>query len=173
MNDERDDFDAAFESLFACGYRAAYRLVGSRPDAEDLAIEAVARAQTRWEEVAGYAEAWVVRTATNLALDLVRRGQPRETADRPKADDLSVEHRLDLVRALGRLPKRQREVVLLRYVGDRSEAEVATVLKISAGSVKTHASRGLATLRSSLVGYQFDEAVPVAPVTHKETDDVR
>jgi RNA polymerase sigma factor (sigma-70 family) len=55
---------------------------------------------------------------------------------------------LDLQRALDRLSTRQREVVVLRYVADLSEADVARVLGCSVGSVKTHASRGLTTLRA-------------------------
>jgi DNA-directed RNA polymerase specialized sigma24 family protein len=167
------DFDEAFASLFTCAYRAAFRLVGNRPDAEDVAIEAVARAQTRWQELAAYGEAWVVRTATNLALDLMRRGRPRFVPDPAAGPDLVVEHRVDLVRALGRLPKRQREVVLLRYVGDRSEHEVAMVLGISAGAVKTHASRGLTALRARLADYQIGSSVGAAPAAPKEPDDVR
>lgn len=161
-----------FARLFACGYRAAFRLVGTRSDAEDVAIEAVARAQARWDEVAGYPEAWVVRAATNLALDQVRRGRPRLLSARPEAPDHSVEHRLDLLAALRYLSRRQLEVVLLRYVGDCSEREVAALLGISTGSVKQHASRGLAALRSRMTGYQFDEPTEAGPI-QEEHDDVR
>lgn len=52
--------------------------------------------------------------------------------------------------ALRSLPDRQREVLALRYYLDLSEAEIATTLGISAGSVKTHAHRGLATLADRL-----------------------
>ena len=48
------------------------------------------------------------------------------------------------------LPRRQREVVVLRHVADMSEADVAAALGCSIGSVKTHASRGLASLRAML-----------------------
>ena len=58
--------------------------------------------------------------------------------------------RVDLNRALGTLPPRQREVVLLRYVADLPELEVARQLECSPGTVKTHASRGLAALRAAL-----------------------
>ncbi len=165
MEQASSDFDSSFESLFACGYRAAYRLVGNRSDAEDLAIEAVARAQVRWDQVGPYGPAFVVRTAANLALDLLRRGAPPQSAVVPAEPDLSVEHRIDLVESLRRLPRRQREVVLLRYIGDRSEREVADVLGISAGSVKQHASRGLAAMRTSLDGYR-------SPIPSEEVDDV-
>ena len=52
-----------------------------------------------------------------------------------------------MIRALGRLPRRQREVLTLRYYADLSEAQIADALGISAGSVKAHASRGLTALR--------------------------
>ena len=55
-----------------------------------------------------------------------------------------------VLRALRALPERQREVLALRYYLDLSEAEIAATLGISAGSVKTHAHRGLATLAEQL-----------------------
>jgi len=55
-----------------------------------------------------------------------------------------------MLRALRELPVRQREVLALRYYLDLSEAEIAATLGISAGSVKTHAHRGLATLAEQL-----------------------
>jgi len=64
--------------------------------------------------------------------------------------------RVDLNRALATLPRRQREVVLLRYVVDLPENEVARQLSCSPGTVKTHASRGLAALRAAL-GDNSDE----------------
>lgn len=58
--------------------------------------------------------------------------------------------RVDLYRALVGLPRRQREVVVLRHLADFSEADVAAALGCSVDSVKTHASRGLAALRAVL-----------------------
>jgi RNA polymerase sigma factor (sigma-70 family) len=52
--------------------------------------------------------------------------------------------------ALGKLPRRQREVLVLRYYLDLSEAEIADTLGISRGAVKSHASRGLAALKTTL-----------------------
>ena len=64
--------------------------------------------------------------------------------------DAFVDERLDLVRALSALPRRQREVVVLRFLGDFSEATVATVLGLSAGTVQSHSARGLEALRRTL-----------------------
>ena len=56
----------------------------------------------------------------------------------------------DLIRALHLLPRRQREVLVLRYYVDLSEAQIADAIGISRGAVKSHASRGMASLRLSL-----------------------
>jgi RNA polymerase sigma factor (sigma-70 family) len=55
-----------------------------------------------------------------------------------------------IVQALRQLPQRQREVIVLRYYADLSEAEIAETLHIAAGSVKKYASRGLQNLRTVL-----------------------
>jgi len=70
----------------------------------------------------------------------------------PRAEGLdSAEHDEAgrLWRALTRLPIRQRQVLVLRYYLDQSEAEIADVLQVSRGSVKRHASRGLDALARS------------------------
>ena len=58
--------------------------------------------------------------------------------------------RMELVAHLARLPRRQREVVVLRYLADLPEATVAAALGCSTGTVKQHASRGLCALRIGL-----------------------
>jgi RNA polymerase sigma factor (sigma-70 family) len=110
----------------------------------------LARALVRWKKVSAYAEPWVVRVAGNLAIDRVRRRQ--RTRGLPAARDLPPldAQRVDLQRALLELSPKQREVVVLRYLVDLPEAEVAATLGCSVGTVKTHASRGLAALRRSL-----------------------
>ena len=70
---------------------------------------------------------------------------PTET---PEARQTGDDHRV--LTALRALPDRQREVLALRYYLDLSEAEIASTLGISAGAVKTHAHRGLATLAERL-----------------------
>jgi RNA polymerase sigma-70 factor (sigma-E family) len=151
-----ETFSAAFDRLFRDAYRVAYRLLGNRDDAAEVAQEALARALVRWNRVsdAGDPAPWVVRVAANLALDRWRRAK---TADRHRADATRAEvevvvvpERIDLHRALAALPRRQRQVVVLRYVADMSEADVAGALGCSVGTVKTHASRGLAALRAAL-----------------------
>ncbi len=62
-----------------------------------------------------------------------------------------VEH-AEVLDAIRDLPRRQSEVLLLRYQAELSESEIAEALGISTGSVKTHASRGLAAVRAELGG---------------------
>jgi RNA polymerase sigma factor (sigma-70 family) len=144
------EFEDAFEGLYGLGYRVAFRLLGRRGDAEDVAAEALARAYVRWSRIGAYPEAWVSRVSTNLAFDVwhkehrARRAPTTTTTiDGPTAD------RVDLHRALTALSKRQREVVALRYLADLPEETVAAALGCSTGTVKQHASRGLAALKRS------------------------
>ncbi|MEZ5140224.1 MAG: sigma-70 family RNA polymerase sigma factor [Acidimicrobiales bacterium] len=150
------DFDAAFADLARLAHRVAYRLLGRRAEAEDVAQEALTRAYARWRRVRGHAEPWVARVAANLALDRLRahdrsRRADVEVADAPAAGDAgrAAVDRVELARLLASLPRRQREVVVLRYLADRSEADVARELGTSVGTVKRHAHRGLAALREA------------------------
>jgi len=144
-------FTDAYPRLFADSYRVAYRLLGDRAEAEDVAAETCARAYSRWRSIADYAEPWCVRVAGNQALDLLRsraRAARRGQEQRPERDGVAESvDRLDLYAALSELPRRQREVVVLRYLGDQSEEQTASLLGLSVGSVKTHGSRGIARLR--------------------------
>lgn len=154
-----DRFGDAFEDLSVVAHRVAYRLLGDRGEAEEVTQEALVRAYLRWRRVGPYAEAWVARVATNLALDQHRRrARQRHHAEAvaPTTDGAAADHaaglvsRMELVEGLRRLPRRQREVVALRYLADVSEAETARLLGCTAGTVKQHAHRGLAALRLGL-----------------------
>jgi RNA polymerase sigma-70 factor (sigma-E family) len=149
-------FEEAFPDLYRLAYRVAFRLLGDRGDAEDAAQEPLARAHLRWHKLVGRPEGWVVTVATNLAIDRIRRRRrPPTSGTEPLAlVDAHLPERIDLARALKRLTTRQRHVVVLRYLADRSELEVAETLGCSPGSVKTHASRGLAALRMELGDFE-------------------
>ena len=134
----------------------ARRITGDRAVAEELAAEAFTRAWMRWPwlRLQGSPVGWVVRVTVNLALDHVRRGPAPAvvTPDDYIALDDAVVVRLTLVEALGRLSTRQRQALSLHYLAGLEEAEVATAMGISAGSVKTHLHRGRARLRQLLTG---------------------
>jgi RNA polymerase sigma factor (sigma-70 family) len=148
--DER--FEAAYRELFPRAATLAYRLLGERAAAEDVAAEALARTYARWHKVSAlpHRDAWVLRVATNLAIDCARR-RPVPPA---LQDALDVEEaatvRIALVAALESLPRRQRQVVALRYLSGMREEEVATALGVSTSTASTHLRRGLDTLRARL-----------------------
>lgn len=148
-------------------YRVCFRILGDRHDAQDLTQEALARAFARWRRVARYDEAWITRVATNLALGEVRRRKrarrSEPSAVGPADVDTLVAQRAELVEVLRSLSRRQREVVTLRYLADLPEAEVARALGCSIGTVKQHASRGLAALRTAL-GPSSDLLAPASSI---------
>ena len=63
---------------------------------------------------------------------------------------MSAQTRAAVMDALHQLPTRQREVLVLRYYSDLSEAQIADALDISRGAVKSHAHRGMTALRTTL-----------------------
>jgi RNA polymerase sigma-70 factor (sigma-E family) len=146
------DFDSFFRGVFAKAVAVAQRITGERGNAEDAAVEALAKAHVRWKRIGGqpWREAWVYKVAVNEAI----RGLPRPdpAGPPPAAGDPAdcVVIRQTLTAALRQLPRRQREAIVLRYLLDFSEAEVAAVLGVSQGTVKTHLHRGIAAMRSSL-----------------------
>jgi len=141
--------------------RLAILLVDDPATAEDVVQEAFTGLHRHWsglrdENAAlGYLRTAVVNGSRSV---LRRRRTAREytpphTADARSAESLamlSAEHQA-VVSALGQLPRRQREVLVLRYYGGLSEAEIADATGISRGTVKSTASRGLDAI-SKIVG---------------------
>ncbi len=165
-----DGYDDRFDDLAALSYRVAYRLTGDRQESEDLAQEALTRAYVRWTKVQRYDEAWVVRVTTNLAIGRWRRRRTASGHDaappRTDPEDRTADHaaeRLALVAALRALPGRQREVAVLRFVGDLSLEDTAAALGCSVGTVKQHSTRALAALRRSVEHPDTPPAEPAPP----------
>ena len=155
-NEGDDAFREFYERMQPRAIGVGRRLLGDRAAAEDLAAEAFARAYSRWSKVRTHPnpEAWLLRVVGNLAVDHVRREGRRpesrvdgERAD-PSADDAAL--RVDLAKALHRLSSRQQEVVVMRYLIDLTEDDVAVSLGMTTGSVKTHLHRATTKLRSEL-----------------------
>jgi RNA polymerase sigma factor (sigma-70 family) len=145
-------FDDRFAVLSAVAYRVAFRLLGNRSKAKNVAQEAVARALARTHSVSSHDAAWVARVATNLAIGRWRRRRPTvplRDGDLSAVSDTEgrVLDRLGLVQALARLPRRQRDVIALRYLADLPERDVARMLNTSVGTVKQHTHRALRRLR--------------------------
>lgn len=152
-------FDDFFMRILPRTIRAARRLTGDPYLAEDVAVEALARAHARWGRVGPltWRDAWVLKVASREALHQLRRRPPMPAAapDRDESDDVVL--RVALLAALAHLPRRQRETIVLRYLCDLPEADVALALGVSAGTVKTHIHRALASLRTD-IGPDFEEA---------------
>ena len=144
------DFDARYEGLFVRAERAATRVLQDPSQGEDIAAETMARALVSWNKIAGYAEAWVTRAAVNRAIDQCRRKEPPIAAASWVDVDEGVVSKLVLYDALRRLPRRQREVVTMRYLLDLDEAETARILGTSPETVRTHARRALQKLRTTV-----------------------
>jgi RNA polymerase sigma-70 factor (ECF subfamily) len=144
-------------------YALAYRMVRSRPDAEEIAQDAFVRAWRAIGDFRGDATfmTWLYRILVRLALDRAealknRRAreigvedpeEPKEPAAAPA--DGGLARRLD--RLLAELPPAQRATLTLFYYEDRPVSEIAEMLNMPENTVKTHMSRGRATLRE---GYE-------------------
>ncbi|PRW64105.1 SigE family RNA polymerase sigma factor [Actinopolyspora mortivallis] len=139
--------------------RMALLLVDDRSAAEDVVQDAFvrvfdSRARLRDRDKA---LAFLRRAVLNRARSLLRRRQvskryQHRLVQREPAPDESVQRvdRTVLAEALARLPRRQREAVVLRYYADFSEAYAAEIMRVTPGAVKAYCSRGVARLSSLL-----------------------
>ena len=135
--------------------RFGYVLTGDASRAEDVLQEALLDIHRHWDRLTaqGSPEPYVRRAMVNEYLSWRRRRSsgelPGEVPDVPAPDlaDVGLTERDALWRALARLPRRQRAVLVLRFYEDLSEEQTATVLGVSVGTVKSSASRALAAMR--------------------------
>jgi RNA polymerase sigma-70 factor (sigma-E family) len=134
-------------------FRSAYLLTGQREAAEDLLQTVLAKVARRWKRIEGSPDAYVRSALHHENTSVWRRHRGREVhfvPDRAAPGDHAerTDLRLSLAAALARLTVRQRSVVVLRYVEDLPEAEVALALGVSVGTVRSTAFRALARLRT-------------------------
>jgi RNA polymerase sigma-70 factor (sigma-E family) len=134
--------------------RIAYALCGDWHRADDLVQTALVKLYVAWPRLAdpSKAEAYARTILVRADIDESRRPWRRERAglagvDRPAPEDTGSDDRSEVFTALQALPVMQRRVVLLRHWLDLSVAETARELGIAEGTVKSHTSRGLATLQ--------------------------
>jgi RNA polymerase sigma-70 factor (sigma-E family) len=155
------DFTEFAQASTPALYRIAYLLCGDRHRAQDLVQLALERTFKAWKRVGdGDPFAYARRVLATARIDTWRRTRREVLTDDPGSNvrerstpgsDAHVAERDRLVRALMALSVKQRRVVVLRYLLDRSEADTAAELGISAGTVKSTASRALARLRTLVV----------------------
>jgi RNA polymerase sigma-70 factor (sigma-E family) len=166
------DADAAVTDLYAAHWtglvRLAWLLLRDDQGAEEVVQDAFIATHRHWATLRDEASAaaYLRRAVVNGARSALRhRGVEQRYTDREKREPTALGSRFEdsaearvldhettttMIGALGRLPQRQREVLTMRYYLDLSEAEIADALGISAGSVKAHAHRGLASLRDRM-----------------------
>jgi RNA polymerase sigma-70 factor (sigma-E family) len=143
--------------------RLAVLMVGDLPTAEDVVQDVYASLHSRWSQIAArdtalpYVRAAVLNGCRSVLRRrrLARRIGVEYRSEQPLADSaeselILSEDRRAVLAALARLPRRRREVLVLRYYLGLSEAEIAAVLGISPGTVKSTAARGLAALARDL-----------------------
>lgn len=162
MGWEDSQFPEFFASQYAPLRRLGFLLTGDWSEGEELAQEALVRVWWRWALVRRqeHPEAYARKVLINRHRSLLRRlrldarhaGQARiEPADVGQREELLL-----VWAAIRRLPTRQRAVVVLRYHEDLPELEVARLLQIPVGTVKSTANRALARLRRDLAGRLVD-----------------
>jgi RNA polymerase sigma-70 factor (sigma-E family) len=140
--------------------RLAMLLLGDLPAAEDVVQEAFIALRTGWRRLRDTDKAlpYLRQAVVNGSRSVLRhravadRNAPGNVTDEPSAESraMTLLERSAVTAALRGLPARQREVIVLRYYADLSEAEIAAAMGISKGAVKSHAARAKTTLRSAL-----------------------
>jgi RNA polymerase sigma-70 factor (sigma-E family) len=161
-----DSFERFAQAELEGLLRYAVMLTGERELARDLVQDVLLKAYTDWDRV-GRVErprAYVRTMITRAFLSWRRRWSSRTIvlSDVEQPDGIASDHarahaeRDDLWQRLTRLPDRQRAAIVLRYYEQLSDTEIAGVLHCTVGTVRSHVSRGLATLRST--GAPADEA---------------
>jgi RNA polymerase sigma-70 factor (sigma-E family) len=156
--------DDAVTNLYAVHYRSLVRLAAfllrSTGEAEEIVQDAFVAMHRSWWRLRDPERAlpYLRRAVVNRSRSALRhRSVEARHAPLPMPDAASAEYHAlaglesdDLVTALRGLPQRQREVIVLRYYADLSEADIAEAMGISRGAVKSHASRGMSALRTHL-----------------------
>ena len=156
--------DRAVTELYSLHYKALVRLatllVRDTPTAEEVVQDAFVAMHDGWQRLrdAENALAYLRQAVVNRSRSVLRhrtvvdRNMQKAPPDMPSAEHgaFILLERSAVVAALRGLPERQREAIVLRYYGDLSEAEIAAVMDISRGAVKSHTARAMASLRAAL-----------------------
>ncbi|HET7015986.1 MAG TPA: sigma-70 family RNA polymerase sigma factor [Streptosporangiaceae bacterium] len=154
---------SSFESFYRDNYPRLVRYLKSQINtawADEIAGDAMIAAWDKWDDLVTFERptAWLFQVATHKARRLEARARKMSALDEDRAspetdlgvaaahDDWIANH-LDLIAAMRSLPRRQCEVIGLHYLGGYTVAETASILELTAGTVKNHLNRGLETLR--------------------------
>jgi RNA polymerase sigma-70 factor (sigma-E family) len=164
--------DEEFASFVAASHerlrRTAFLICGDWHRASDITQEALIRVYVAWPRLdrRGGLAAYARRVVVNVSID---QGRKRSSTEVPAASDERVPSPYDLageisdrqalLQALGTLPPRQRACVVLRYFEDLPVNEVAGLLRVSEGTVKSQTARALDTLRTTVAAQTHEELV--------------
>ena len=155
--------------------RAAQAMTGHRADAEDLVQATLVKAYQSWDRISDQAalDTYVRRVMVNTHISGWRRRRideypTDELPDSPAADVTGDSDLHDVVqRALDRLPRQMRAAVMLRYYDDMTEPEVAAVLGVTVGTVKSTVARAVAKLRKDA---ELGADAEIGPGTRSEIE---
>lgn len=148
------DFAGFLDQHLPMLLRFGTALAGNPHDGADLVQTACEKVYRRWDSIEdGHQLPYLKATMANARISNWRKRRREWLSDAlpeaPVADDHPVEHE-PLWTAVRTLPRAQRAVIVLRYVEDHTEAEIAELLGIARGTVKSHASRALAHLQRDM-----------------------
>lgn len=163
-------------------YRLAYRMCGNAHDADEAAQEAFVAAWRGLPNFRGDAKfsTWLYRLTTNASIDLMRREnrhravaedempEIEDRADSPQQQVERTEQQEAVQQALASLSEDYREILLLRYMQELDYTEIAEVLRLPAGTVKSRLNRAKAALKSALL--QSGNIFGGETVIHTETN---
>ena len=152
---ERRDFDEFVVTRSSRLLRTAFLLTRDWALAEDLLQTALAKSWFAWGRLDDNPEPYVRKVLVDTYASWWRRRWRAETPTESLPDSQAhgpdptaqVHDRDELWQALGRLPRRQQAVIVLRYFEDLTEAQTADALGVSTGTVKSQTSKALARLR--------------------------
>lgn len=158
-----DEFEAFYRREHLRLLAVAVAVVGDREAARELVQDALMKAYAAWPKVSVLESpgGWTRRVLVNLSIDVQRRrGREQRALDRSREQSVVEAPPLPTPAfwsAVRRLPRLQRSAVALHYVDGMPIAEVAAVLGVSPGSVKTSLSRARSALAPTLSGYMHGE----------------
>jgi RNA polymerase sigma-70 factor (sigma-E family) len=158
------DADRAVTAIYSEHYRSLVRLaaflVRDTATAEEVVQDSFVAMHGAWRRLRDTDKAlsYLRQSVVNRSRSVLRhrmvvdKNTPKPPPDMPSAEHGAIVQleRSAVVSALRALPERQREALVLRYYGDLSEAQIASVMGISRGAVKSHTARAMAALRAVL-----------------------
>ncbi|GAA2170229.1 SigE family RNA polymerase sigma factor [Pedococcus bigeumensis] len=138
---DQDEFERVFRSAYAAVLRTAYLVLQDRGRAEEVTQDAFLRLYERWGGAVTYEhpQAWVRRVAVRDAIRRARRERVVSVmapVDTPTTGERPPD--IDLLRAVGGLPPKQRAAVALHYLEDLPVSEVAELMEVAPATVRQH-----------------------------------